>query len=219
MTFESFDLNVLTITFILTVATNLFGLWGAWKQTQTIWNNNSGRSVSVIMAFYTVTFLTAVAVYGVRKYGWALPENAFIVNMVRVPCFIAIVIGLWWYKGFKHYEYLVCTFFAWTVVWMGITEQMEELLFVLSVGTWISFAPQTYEIWKDGRGAADIRFLWTTVVAVMVWTVFAFALGDVVLMITNPIFLAIVGGTLVLWYAKGEKTAVSSKDAAENEVR
>ena len=89
MTLDGLGLNALTATFIGIVATNIIGMWGSWKQVESVWKKRSGRSVSVILMAYTVTFLMATAVYGVREYGWSLPENALIVNMERVPFFLS----------------------------------------------------------------------------------------------------------------------------------
>ncbi len=210
MEFEQFGWNVLTISFFGTVATNLLGLWGTIDQAREIWGKRSGRSVSVIMHTYTATMLTAAAVYGLIEYGLSVPRDALMVNLVRVPAFVAVLIGLWKYRGFTVLECILCMLFIGTVVVMVFVPFRGEYLIVLFVGGWLTFLPQTWKIWKHGRGAVSLWFLGTTAIGVSFWTVYAFALDDLPMKMTNPVFLVIVSATLLLWVVKGKRTAAEA---------
>lgn len=204
MELERVGWDVLTVSFIGTVVTNLIGLWGVWKQNRTIWKTRSGRSVSVTMFSYTTAFFVASVVYGFCVYGFDIPRNALMVGLIRVPVFIAVLVGLWRFKGYTATEIALCVLFAGSVLAIAFLPHKDWTFFALCIGTWFSFLPQIVEIWKDGRGAADVRFLWVTVANAFIWTVYGFALGDWVLIVTNPVFLAIIIATLVLWYVRRE---------------
>jgi len=199
-----FGWDILTFSFIGTVVTNLIGLWGIGEQNRKVWRVRSGRSVSVTMMSYSAAFLTAAAVYGVSKYGLDMPENALAVNLIRVPVFIAVLVGLWKFKGFTVCETVLCVLFAVMVAATALLPCKDWIFLALCIGTWFSLLPQAAEIWKHGRGVADVRFLWVTVFSAFIWTVYGFALGDWVLSLTNPVFLAIILATLVLWYVRRE---------------
>jgi len=201
---ERFGWDALTFSFIGTVVTNLISLWGIREQNRRVWKTQSGRSVSVTMMAYSAAFLTAAAVYGVSEYGFDIPENALIVNLIRVPVFIAVLAGLWKFKGFTARETLLCILFVLMVATTAILPRKDWIFFALCVGTWFSLLPQAVEIWKHGRGVADVRFLWVTVFSAFIWTVYGIALGDWVLIVTNPVFLVIIVATLALWYVRRE---------------
>ncbi|MEA3249290.1 MAG: hypothetical protein U9Q03_02945 [Patescibacteria group bacterium] len=205
MGFEQFGWNILTYTFVGTVAVNLIGFWGIWHQARTVYKKKSGKSVSVIMHAYTAAFMTAAAVYGIRVYGFHFPENALLVGMLRVPLFMAVLVLVRSYKGFSITEKMLMILFVGIVMAEALVDWYDWLFLAGCFGTWVCFAPQIWEIWKNGRGACDVKFLWVTVIAVLTWTLYSFALGDWVLKLTNPIFLVIVTSALVLWYVRGER--------------
>lgn len=194
---EQFGWNIVTFGFLGAMVTGALGFWGVFKQAQSIWQQRSGRSVSVILFTYGSLFFAAGCVYGI-----SIGSLALIIMGGRVLVHIPVLIGLWKFKGFKWWETTLGLLFLAIFVAMLTSSHQDWFYFILSLGATMSIVPQLVELlFNRCRGAVNVQFLWIMLIGATFWTFYALAIGNWVLSICNPLFTVFILATLVAWYA------------------
>lgn len=189
--------NALTISFLATVAINVLHGWSVCQQAITIRRLRSGVSVSVpFFAFMSCTFFVFFC------YGVIIDSLAAALNGALGCFYLAVVVQLWRVRRFTAFEkLLICTIPIAVASMLFAPYRELQLLVVLGAG----LLPMLHQAWTIRRnrsiGAVDPRFLLVFLASSFFWTVYAFAIGDIVLEIINPIGLAIQSLIVALWLA------------------
>jgi uncharacterized protein with PQ loop repeat len=213
MEFEQFGWNAQTISFIGAIVTSFIGFYGVIIQNRKIWKAKRAKSVNVTMMSYGTLFFAVGGIYGIFIHSWAL-----MLMGLRTILQLPVLVGTWKFKGFTRIEMALCVvWFAVLAVFIavpdsdlrlfGMTRGMREWIYLaVSLGTIISFIPQPVEMIKErDSGELSLMFLLSAWIGIGFWTVYSFAFGIWVLMVSNPIMFALVTITVVLWFAFRKK--------------
>jgi uncharacterized protein with PQ loop repeat len=192
---EQFGWNLVTLTFGIIVLTTAVGVWGMAKQARTIWSRRSGRSVSVIMFSYAAAYMTAGVIYGFQ-----IGSLALVCDLPWALLTVVVLVGLWRYKGFRWYEYLLVMLFGGAAVAMSILPYKELFYLAFCVGNVVALVTQPWEMVREGtRGSVDRRFLWALLLTCLVWVTYGFAIGDLIVPLSNVAYGIVVIVTIILW--------------------
>lgn len=193
--YRNWGWNAITIGAIGTAFFTILQGYGLLKQNRGIWEKESGESVSVSLFGYYLFYLIAFLVYGVEKKSMAIVFNGLLF-LLCVP----ILVGLKRFKGFTKGERIgLCLFpLMPPIMFFGGSKDMLLLSFLFGIAFFLLF--QVYEIWKEKSvGSLDFKMLVIFFLTSIFWTVFAFAIEDIGLMVFNPLALAIYTVIFALW--------------------
>lgn len=192
---KNWGMNILTFSSIGAIIITMFQAWSFIKQSRTIWNKRSGDSVSMMMFGYALFHLMAFTVYGFAERGITI-----IINGLLFLCVIPIVIGLFKFKRITRAERHCVTAFGMLPAVMFFIPYKQIFLLCLLTCLLVAFAFPAYEIWRNkDAGVVEVRVTIASMTANMFWGVYAFMVGDVPLMIFNPLSFMLMVSTLLLW--------------------
>jgi len=210
---QQFGWNLITLTFGIILITTAVGVWGMTKQTWTIWSRRSGRSVSVILFSYATVYMSAGIIYGFQ-----IGSLALVCDLPWVILTVVALAGLWWYKGFRWYEYVLATLFCGAVVAMFMLPYREWFYLAFCIGNVVALATQPWEMAREGtRGSVDRRFLWALLFTCAVWVVYGFAIGDLIVPLSNVAYGLIVIVTIILWDRLPTAERLAERETAEDD--
>ncbi len=165
--YQNFGWNVITLGALGTVVFTGLQTWGFAKQNRAIWDNRSGESISVLVVGFLIAYSCAFFIYGIEMKKIAI----LLGNMIIIPL-IPTFIALCKYKNIKQYEWvlLAASFFAIpAMIWFP----KDSVLSALFIVAYIFFLQQGYEVWKNGPGVLELRFIWATLISGACWLLFA----------------------------------------------
>lgn len=166
----------------------IIGSWGLWKQSQKIWKEKSGKSVSVTANF---SFLTSMFVGLAYSFEKNLDAVAFH-NLLRIAFLLPIIMGLVKFKKFTKTEKVLCACFCTTMLLVWFMPRKDFLFLFFQTAGVLTLATQPYEIFKNKDiGVVEVKLFAVFVPNGIFWVIYAFANGDWILKITQPIFLAL----------------------------
>jgi uncharacterized protein with PQ loop repeat len=194
---QQFGWNLVTFGFVGAMSTALLGFWGIIQQARTIWRQRSGESVPMLMHTYGLLFFGGGSVYGFQ-----IGSLALIIMGLRGLLTLPVLYGLWKFSNFRWWEWLGTAIVLTILILMPFLPYLDEIYFLTSLGMVPFFLPQPIAILRNGRGAVSLGFLLSAFIGIAFWTVYSFAIGNWVLMITNPIMLTVVTATIILWLLK-----------------
>ncbi|RJQ28736.1 hypothetical protein C4565_03185 [Candidatus Parcubacteria bacterium] len=187
---QSFGLNLLTISFLGTVLLTLLQMKSMYEQGKTIWDKRNGESVSVLQFSYFAAYLFAIFPYGIAQQSIALIFNA----LLGMFCFY-VMVGLWKYKhGVPWYEWtLSFSFFLMIPLMIFLDSDGREFLFsALLFGILLFSACQLYELVREGKaGNIAINVQKMFMASNTFWFFYSLLIGNIPLMIFNPIAFVI----------------------------
>lgn len=196
MELQHFGWNMLTLGFVGTLLFTFAEGWGSWKQSKTIWFNESGQSVSIPLFTYLTFIFIATFIYGIATSSIALIFNGLL-TLMQVP----ILLGLWKFKGFNKKEYGLLLILSLVAVAMIFSKSKDWFFLLISFGSIGFFLAQPWEIWKNkNSGAVEIKMIAAYFASTTFWVFYAFAIHDWVLQIICPSYLIILTATALLWY-------------------
>ncbi|MDA2922561.1 hypothetical protein MYX07_04835 [Patescibacteria group bacterium AH-259-L07] len=202
MELQQFGFNVVTVGFLGTVFFTFVQAWALWKQKKAIWDNKSGQSVNIIWFSYTAASFVRMLIYGVAIQSIALGINGLLLSLLYIP----ILVGLWKFKRFNKSERFLGICFLITIPIMIAIPAKDWFFFLLAFIGVIPLILQAWEIWKSkNSGVVEIKLLTTFWFATLFWVIYSFAIGDWVLKIITPLFLATFTLTIVLWFKYRDK--------------
>lgn len=188
---------LLSISSIGTMIFSVWGNWGLWKQNQAIWHHKSGKSVSVNYFTFNLAYFLAGFVYGF--------SSSYITMIIhclgRFIFHIPILIGLWKFKGFKYSEYFFLALFLFLVV-LSIFPQFKALVFLIySLGMIGTYVLQPLEIFQNkDAGTVEPELHMIYFGSGLSWTMYGFATGDLILILTTPVSMLISVVTIIFCY-------------------
>lgn len=192
---RQWGVNTLTFSAIGTIVLTMFQAWSLNKQARLIWDNKKGDSVSVVMFSYMLFYLVSFIIYGFFMKSIAAMANGLLVVFV-----IPIFLGLFKFKQFTLVERWCVPIFCILPVAMIFSPHKQFLFFCMLSGLLIAFACPARELLRSkDSGFVEVRVIATTMVVNVFWAAYAFAVGDVPLMIFNPLSFVLMVATLLLW--------------------
>lgn len=187
--------NMLTFSAIITIVLTLFQAWSLNKQARVIWDNKKGDSVSVTMFSYMLFYLISFFIYGFFMKSIAVMANGLLAIFV-----IPIFLGLCKFKQFTLAERCCIPAFCILPVAIIVSPHKQLLFLCMLGGLLIAFACPARELSRSkDSGFVEVRVIATTMVVNVFWAAYAFAVGDIPLMIFNPLSFMLMGFTLLLW--------------------
>jgi hypothetical protein len=117
---------------------------------------------------------------------------------------VPILIGLWKFKGFSFREKAFSLFYASSIpiaiCIRNPENQLWFLRFMASIGV-INFAEQPLKIFfTKKRGKIDLGVQKVGLYNSIVWSLYAFAIGDQLFSIISPIYAGLYLLTIMLWH-------------------
>lgn len=196
MELEQLGWNAVTIGAVGAILFTILEAWGLWQQKKTIWNNQSGKSISVVWFLYFANQFVVIFIYGLSMKSITLTFNGLL-SLIYIP----IIIGLWKFKGFKRSEKILGLFLLLTSMIMVIVPFKDWVFLVMSFGSLLASAMQPYEIWKNkNSGVVEIRLLTVFLISTLFWIIYGYAINDWVLKIVCPMYFTIVSITMFFWF-------------------
>lgn len=196
MELQTLGWNVLTFGFIGTLVFALVEAWGLWKQNKEIWRQKSGQSLSVTWVMYGAFLLMAGALYGTSIGSIALMAAGTLIGLMHLP----VLVGLYKFKGYTRWNHALLISLFVALWFMRESPHQDWFFLAFSFGSIASSVMQPYEIWRNkDAGVVAIQFVLAFLASTVFWVIYAFAIGDWVLMIISPAYLVILTATLCLW--------------------
>lgn len=169
---------------------------GLYLQIRQIWRARSGASVSVGMMLFLTTLCLSAIVYGLTAQRGPLIFNGLVLGLG----FGAVAVGLWRFKGYRPWERWFGIGLLISIGLMLLTGHHDRWYFLYSTGSAVALCLQPWEIWrKQDAGIVDIRMLLLFEVSNTFWVVYGYAVRDWVLMTLCPVYVAVLGLTIILW--------------------
>lgn len=199
--YKNWGFNSLTIGFLGTIMLTGIEGWGLVKQKESIWDRESGESVSVMMFSFLLFFMFTFFIYGIYIKSFSVAFNGFVLGILHIP----IILGLWKFKGFSRLEKKWFILTSLMIPLMIFLPWKDETYLVLAFITLFAASTQPWEIWKnDKAGAVDIRLLTVYLISTIFWMIYAFSIGEMPLKITTSATLIILIVTIRLWFKCGK---------------
>lgn len=196
MELAQFGWNAVTIGLLGTILFGFVEAWGLWEQKREIWLQKSGQSLSVTWIVYGACLMTAGVLYGLSKSSIALIVGSGLPGLMHIP----ILIGLGKFKGFTKRERVLFGSLIAALVLMAIVPRKDWFFLLFAFGSIASSAMQPIEMWKNkNAGVVAVKLIGAYLLGTVFWVLYAFAIGDWVLMIICPAYLVILTATLCLW--------------------
>lgn len=189
--------NPITIGFVGTIVFIIPRAWGYWHQAKRIWSERSGKSISNPAFIYIAGASCAAVTYGVAIQSIALMVSGATTMLLLLP----ILVGLWRFNGFDWKDRALCMVLTALVVGMIIFPVKDWFFMASMLGMVISSWLIPWEIFRNrDAGVVEVRMLIAGFCNSTFWLIYAFAIGDWVLQLINPIFLTSIIVTFVLWW-------------------
>ncbi len=195
---QNFGRNVETLSFLLTMAIMCIITWGLIHQTQKIWRNRSGESISTTWIIVFQFMFASFVVYGVEKNSLAL----IIQGCVRVPLVSIILLGLWKFKGFTNRQMAIFIILFGGIIYMPFSNHKAFIFLLYSYLGVASAMLQTWELWKTKHtGVVSIKFLMLNFIGVFLWVIYgSIVLDDPAVQIMGLSYCANYSVTIALWF-------------------
>lgn len=198
--FQNWGWNVATLGFIGTMFFTLVQGAGVVKQTWAIWLRRSAESVTLpIVMFMTIS---QIAFTG---YGWMQSSLGIILNgFLFVPFGLEAATII----RFKGIDQLSKKVFLGSLVFIPILLLAPRwcIDWVVAAGMSVScilISQQIQEIWRSpNRGSLDITMLLCMAGSSTFWTIFGWAINNLVIGVFSPIFLLEWITIMAIWYCK-----------------
>lgn len=195
--YQNWGWNSVTIGSLGTIIFTFVELWGLHKQNQTIWQKQSGQSLSV--SWFSFFFFASVAFsfYGLHIRSIASILNGVVLALIHIP----ILLGLWQYKEFTRWESIQFFLLIATIPAMILLPWKDQVFLIISIGVIYAIATQPLELYKTKSvGAVDIRMLLVYVLSTIFWVIYAFAINEWVLKALALVNLGSLSLATFLWF-------------------
>lgn len=193
--------NAVTISFMVTIFFDLLVGWSLVKQFKTIGRLHSNESVSTLFFANMCCGFIVFLCYGIATDSLGATLNGM---LGFFP--LAVLLRLRKYTRFTSFDKLLLCSVPVVVFCLIITSHREALMTTYFAGGFIPRIHQAHVMRRNRSvGAIEPCLLLVFIVSSTFWTVYAFAIGDVVLKIINPIGLFIQFVTIALWLVYRER--------------
>jgi uncharacterized protein with PQ loop repeat len=196
--YQNFGLNVLTISFLVTVGFTFFlQLPGLVSQAQTLWKNKSAEGVEMLtfIAFFSYFLVTLI-------YMFSISSVAGIINsLTLLPPQIFILAALFKYKKIRLIDVAVGAIGAVLVAGMLVPEWRAVIFTSASILVFFALLlqPLTMLRTKSVLNIA-VSFPRNFAVVTLVWTIYGLTIGDWYVAGSSGAFMLVYLLTTVLWY-------------------
>jgi len=206
--YQGWGYNSLTVGTIGAFTFLIFETWGMYKQAKKIWDDRSAGVLSVHWFGYVAGFMLACVPYGIAIKSATITTAAVVVFIFHLP----ILWGIYIFRGYKKHEVIGLWLYALMLPAMVLLPWIDIVYLACSMGTIWAFASQPWEMWRaKDRGEVEIQMIVIFLVSFTFWTIYAFAVQAIALMILNPFLLAILVVTIILWmYYPNQKIATTN---------
>ncbi|MEK7598954.1 MAG: hypothetical protein AAB474_00675 [Patescibacteria group bacterium] len=202
---RSWGWNLTTLTFLFTLLFTLIDGWGYKKQGETIWNNQSAESVSVITFVYSASFCCSYAIYSVFIGSIAILFNGMVLGYNMAP----VIGGLFKFKRITRKEKIFCAGFVCMVPAMLLLPWKDQMFSIFMAGGLLFSAAQPLEMRrKQSSEDVDIRamtvfalgtFFWAGY-GFAVWAGYGFAVKKMTLALANSAAFFMYCSIILLWF-------------------
>lgn len=170
---------------------------GLISQIAVIWRQRSGASFSVGTTLFLITLCGSSVIYGLSHHRPPVVYNGLTVGLGLT----IISILLWRFKGYLRWERWFGFGLLLALAGMLITGHHDRWYCAFSMLSAGSLLLQPWEIHKNrSSGVVDIRMLMVFEISNIFWVLYGYTIRDWVLMLMSPIYTAVLGLTIVLWW-------------------
>ena len=206
--YQGWGWNALTVGTIGALILLIVESWGMVKQIQKMWADQSAGVLSVHWFGYIAGFMLACVPYGVTIKSGTIVLAASTLFVLHVP----VLWGIYTFRGYTRNEALGLIAYALMLPVMIWLPWINTLYLAFSIGTVWAVATQPWEMWrKQSRGEVEIRLVLALLISVTFWSIYAFAVNALALMIMNPLLGVLLVITLVLWLRYPKEARVASQ--------
>lgn len=200
--------NALTIGVIGTAIFALIQGFGLWKQNQRIWRDGKVPTLSPSFFLFSMCFFFAFLTYGIQGRSIAM-VFAGTLGFIHVPIFMGIVK----FKEVNRRERKLLLLIPLMIPLMGIAGWLgfrEALLIAYFGGIVIALGRQVREAWRSPNPKdLDPAFIVSFLLSAAFWSVYGWRIGDLPLLIANPLLFILWITLLTIWWKKGRRRAVA----------
>jgi len=202
--FKNFGFNILTLSFLGTFSFSCFQAWSLYRQGKNIWDSEKGESVSIVQFGYWSAYFFAII-----PFGFSIGSVALVLNGLLGFLCLYILSGLWKFKDSEWYEWPITATFIAIIMLMIIADEISEKEMIFSValfGILLFGLFQIYEIWKNKDGGkVDLRVQKVFIVTSIFWFFYSIFIGNLSLMIFNPISIGM--NVMIIFLCKKYRSA------------
>lgn len=196
MELQNFGWNAATIGFCGTIFFTIFSAWGLLQQAKKIWVTKSGQSVSVNAFGFAIFLFSANIIYGYSINSLALVFNGSLLGLLS----LLILSGLAKFKGFTFTQKSLALLFFGLIIAMIILPSKGQFYLFFSLINIAAVITQPWEILRNkDAGAVEVRLVLVYLAGGLFWVSYAFAIHNLFLQLTCPIYLITNLTTLSLW--------------------
>lgn len=194
--------NMATLGALGTVVFTIYQVLMLQRQNKRIWGNKSGEAVSVTTFSFMCFFLTTFALYGYYGKSFSVVFN----GAAMAPFELAILVGLWKYKGYTKKEWLSVILSFMMVPSMILLPWKDEVYMVCSIGSVGGLLFQPIEIYREKKaGVIDIGLVAACLCSTVFWLVFTYYAGLMFVFSISASIFVILLAIVFLWYKYQEE--------------
>lgn len=169
--------------------------WSTLKQREKIRAAEKADGVSL----YFFAYLTGYC-FSFIYYGWHQHSITIILNGLLGFIFLQVVVSIVRYRGITKREVAMVLGIPLMVLMMVFVPKKEAVLFVYLFGIFVFLLDVPLRIRREKKvGQVEVRVLYVFVAVGIFWSLYAFTIGDVPLMIFNPLAVVVYLWTIRLY--------------------
>lgn len=180
--------NVLTMSMVATILFTFWQSWGLVKQTKTISQRQSARSLSLPFFSFSAAMFLNQFIYGLACSSIAISFNGGLLGILHVP----VVIGYGKFRGISRTHGVMMMALVGTVIAAVVTPYKREIYLAVSLLSIAAAVLQPLEIWMR-RSSGDIngRLILALASSSFFWTVYGVASWNIPMLVVSASFFII----------------------------
>lgn len=182
---DGFGINILSLTFVVTLISTAFQAIAFIKQNKKILKTRSSKSVS--FSFYSFFGFSALAItiYGLHNQSLALSINGLLGFLS-----LAIAVNIFKFRKLTEKEISTGLFSTIAVPLMIIAPEKDYVFLGLGLIIGVTLMIQIWEIWKNkSSGAYHSGQIFVSITSCSFWLIYSIIVIIYPMIITNSLFL------------------------------
>jgi len=183
--YQNWGWNTITLTLFFVIILTIIQGWGIWRQNKKIWQNKSGKSLSLTFFIFQFSYFTAYLIYGIDRGSLAIT-----INNLLGALFVPIIIGLIKYKDREKdlsiKELILSSLFILIIPIILLVDNKDLILIIVFVIAGISVIPQILEIIRSKETTnIELKFIIVFLISGTLWLLYGLAIHSLALITSS----------------------------------